>query len=196
MARLLYQGHGSFRLTTEEGRVIYIDPYKGEGYDEPADLILVTHQHPDHNQINIPLRRDNCIVYQNTDAIINGEYQSTDLAGVHIEAVQAYNGNHPIDQCVGYLVTVNGKLLYFAGDTSRTEQMTGLADRNIDYAFLPTDGIFNMDMPEAIECAELINAKHTVPVHMSPGKLFDKDRAKLFNTPSAYIMADGDELEL
>ena len=196
VAKLLYQGHGSFRLTTENGKVIYIDPYGGEGYDEPADLILVTHQHPDHNQINLPVHGDDCVIYQNTDALIDGEYQMTDIAGVHIEAVQAYNSNHPVDQCVGYLVTVNGKLLYFAGDTSKTVQMSELADRNIDYAFLPTDGKFNMDMPEAIECAEIINAKHTVPVHMSPGKLFDAERAKLFDTPSAYIMADGDELEL
>ncbi len=196
MAKLLYQGHGSFRLTTENGKIIYIDPYAGEGYEEPADLILVTHQHPDHNQINLPLKKDDCVIYQNTDALKNGEYQTTDIAGVHIEAVQAYNENHPVDQCVGYLVSVNGKLLYFAGDTSKTSQMAELADRNIDYAFLPTDGKFNMDMPEAIECAEIIKAKHTVPVHMSPGKLFDKQRAELFDTPGAYIMADGDELEL
>ena len=37
MAEILYQGHGSFRLTTSEGSVIYIDPYAGEGYDRPAD---------------------------------------------------------------------------------------------------------------------------------------------------------------
>ncbi len=196
MARLLYQGHGSFRLTTENGKVIYIDPYAGEGYEEPADLILVTHQHPDHNQINLPLKKDDCVIYQNSDALINGEYQTADIAGVHIEAVQAYNENHPVDQCVGYLVTVNGKLLYFAGDTSKTSQMAQLADREIDYAFLPTDGKFNMDIPEAIECAEIIKAKHTVPVHISPGKLFDAERARLFDTPSAYIMADGDEIEL
>ena len=43
--KLLYQGHGSLRITTAEGKVIYIDPYAGEGYDVPADLILVTHGH-------------------------------------------------------------------------------------------------------------------------------------------------------
>jgi len=40
MAALLYQGHASLRLTTAEGKVIYIDPYAGTGYDLPADLIL------------------------------------------------------------------------------------------------------------------------------------------------------------
>ena len=32
-ARLLYQGHGSYRITTGEGKVIYVDPYAGGGYD-------------------------------------------------------------------------------------------------------------------------------------------------------------------
>lgn len=196
MAKLLYQGHGSFRLTTEKDKIIYIDPFAGEGYDEPADLILVTHQHPDHNRTDLPPHSDDCVIYQNYDALVDGEYQTADIAGVHIEAVQAYNDNHDINECVGYLVGVNGYLLYFAGDTSKTEQMAQLADRNIDYAFLPTDGRFNMDMPEAIECAELIQAKHTVPIHMSPGSLFDAERAKLFDTPSALIVPDGTEIEL
>ena len=45
MPKLFYQGHGSFRLTANDGRVIYVDPYAGEGYDLPADIILVSHQH-------------------------------------------------------------------------------------------------------------------------------------------------------
>ena len=40
---LLYQGHGSLRIVTSDKKVIYIDPYAGEGYDLPADLILVSH---------------------------------------------------------------------------------------------------------------------------------------------------------
>ena len=33
MAELLYQGHGSYRIVSNEGVVIYVDPYAGEGYD-------------------------------------------------------------------------------------------------------------------------------------------------------------------
>jgi len=50
---LLYQGHGSYRLTANDGRVIYVDPYAGGGYDAPADVILVTHGHGDHNKIGL-----------------------------------------------------------------------------------------------------------------------------------------------
>ncbi len=196
MAELLYQGHASFRLTTGEGKVIYIDPYAGEGYDKEADLILVTHQHPDHNKIDLVPQSDGCVIFQNSDAITDNGYKTLDFAGVHIEPVQAYNQNHDIKQCVGYLVTVNGKTLYFAGDTSKTDQMAELKDKNIEYAFLPIDGHFNMDIPEAVECAELIGAKHTVPIHMSPGKLFDRERAEQFVTPSALIVEAGEVIEM
>lgn len=196
MAKLLYQGHGSFRLATDGGETVYIDPFAGEGYGLPADLILVTHQHHDHNRIDLPLHREGCKVIQNFDALKGGKYRSFDVSGLHIEAVEACNKNHDKSQCVGYLVTVNGSLLYFAGDTSKTAQMSELARRNIDWAFLPTDGIFNMDIPEAMECARIIGAKHTVPVHMAPGRLFDMKRAKKFNVPGAYILEPGQEIEI
>ena len=196
MAKLLYQGHGSFRLTTGSGKVIYIDPYAGEGYDRPADLILVTHQHHDHNKINLPPHSESCVVYQNTDALQNGEYQTADLAGVRIEAVEACNKNHDPKECVGYLVTVDSLLLYFAGDTSKTKQMETFAERSIDYAFLPCDGIFNMGIPEAIECANLIKARHSVPVHMSPGKLFSEKKAKKFTALNALTITPGNEITL
>ena len=193
--KLLYQGHGSFRLTLAGGEVIYIDPYAGEGYDEPADLILVTHQHPDHNQISLVPQKESCVVFQNSDAISDEGYATADIAGVHIEPVQAYNKNHDVKQCVGYLVTVGDTLLYFAGDTSKTDQMAELSERGIDYVFLPMDGRFNMDVAEAIECAELIQAKNTVPVHMSPGSLFDRDRAEQFTASSAFIVEAGEVIE-
>ena len=61
--RLLYQGHGSLRIVTAEGKVIYVDPYAGEGYDLPADLILITHGHQDHTAVKlIKKRNDGCQV--------------------------------------------------------------------------------------------------------------------------------------
>ena len=53
MAELLYQGHGSFRICTAAGAVIYVDPFAGDGYDRAADLVLVTHEHYDHNQVAV-----------------------------------------------------------------------------------------------------------------------------------------------
>lgn len=196
MAKLLYQGHGSLRLISNKSTVIYIDPYIGQGYDEPADLILVTHQHPDHNKINLPIRSDDCRIIQNMDALRDNEYQKFTVRDINIEATEAYNAKHPKSECVGYLVSADGILIYFAGDTARTKQMEKLADREIDYAFLPIDGIFTMNIKEAQECAELIKAKHTIPIHMAPGKPFDIKKARKFVTEGAMILEPGEEIEL
>lgn len=196
MAKLLYQGHGSLRAVTDAGVVLYVDPFAGEGYELPADLILVTHQHGDHNQLQLAAKKPGCIVYQNSDALRNGVYQTTELCGVRVEAVQAYNRNHRKEECVGFLVELDGNLVYFAGDTSRTEQMETFAARKIDYALLPCDGVYNMDLDEASACAELIAARHSIPIHMAPGKLFDRARAERFTGPGRVILEPGEEIEL
>lgn len=196
MATLLYQGHGSLRLTTDNGKVIYVDPFAGDGYDVPADLILVTHQHYDHNRIDMPAKNSNCVIWQNTDAFVGGEYKSLQLNYATIEAVEAYNHHHDKSECVGYIVTVDDISIYFAGDTGETEEMSKLAQRKLDYAVLPMDSTYTMDVPEAIRCAEIIKAKHTIPVHMAPGRLFDPERAKLFTAPGALIISPGETVKL
>ena len=71
--KLLYQGHGSLRIVTGEGKVIYVDPYAGEGYDLPADLILVTHGHQDHTAVKlIKNRNDGCQVITWKEALSKG----------------------------------------------------------------------------------------------------------------------------
>ena len=196
MATLLYQGHDSLRVTTTGGRVIYIDPFAGEGYDVPADLILVTHQHHDHNCIDLPAKNPGCVIWQNFDALKDGEYQTLRLDFAVVEAVEAYNHHHKKSECVGYILTVDGVSIYIAGDTGETEEMARMAERKLDYAVLPMDFTYTMDIPEALRCAGLIAAKHTIPVHMSPGKLFDPDRAQKFTAPGALIVCPGETVGL
>lgn len=197
--KLLYQGHGSLRIVTGEGKVIYVDPYAGEGYDLPADLILVSHGHPDHSAVDlIENRNEGCRVITNTDALIEDVYKTYDLGYAKVEAVQAGNNrNHDIHTCVGWLITLPGGIsVYASGDTSMTDQMAELADRDIHYAFFVCDGRFNMDMDEAIACAKLVKARHSIPYHMAPGSLFDQERAELFDVPDRLIVSAGEEIEL
>lgn len=197
--RLLYQGHGSLRIVTAEGKVIYIDPYAGEGYDLPADLILMTHSHSDHTNVKlIKTKNGDCQTISWKEALVNGEYKTFDLGFATVEAVQAGNNrNHNIRECVGWVVTLSGGVtVYVSGDTSTTDQMKELADRNLHYAFFCCDGIYNMDMKEAIECAKTVNARCSVPYHMAPGKLFDEKTADAFDVPGRLIVPAGEEITL
>ena len=201
-ATLLYQGHASIRIVTAEGKVIYIDPFSGNGYELPADLILMTHRHSDHTKDSlITQRNEGCTVITWADAHQNSEYQNYDLRYVYIETVEAgYNQNHDVSECVGFILTFsNGIKAYFSGDTSTTPSMKEFAEKELDYAFLCCDGVYNMDAAEASECARMINAKHTIPYHMEPVKDksgFDISVAETFDGPGKIILQPGEELVL
>jgi len=197
MAKLLYQGHGSFRLTSNDGVVVFIDPFIGTGYDLPADVILVTHEHEDHNKLDLITQKPGCTVITETDALAGGKHNTFNVKGMEIEAVEAgYNQGHSTSDSVGYIILIDGLKLYFCGDTSKTPQMAEFAARELDYAFLCADGFYNMGLDEAAECAELIGAKHNVPVHLKPGELFDREMAEQFKGPNRLIIEAGEEKEL
>ena len=71
MAEILFQGHGSFRITSNNDTVIYLDPFAGKGYDVPADIILVTHEHSDHNQVSLVTKKLNCRIIRASDMLKN-----------------------------------------------------------------------------------------------------------------------------
>ena len=195
MPKLLFQGHGSMRLTADDGRVIYIDPYKGKGYDLPADIILVTHQHSDHNKVKRCSQKPNCRIITNTEALANGIHNSFNIGGITINAVEASNKMHDPKLCVGYIITIDGVKLYASGDTSKTLQMESFAALNIDYALFPGDGLFNMGLEEAAECARIVGAKHNILIHLKPGESYRKKGEK-WNAPNKLIMEQGEEIEL
>lgn len=205
MPRMLYQGHGSYRFVLDDKTVVYVDPYAGEGYDIPANLVLVTHEHFDHNQVDkMPFAADFAVIRAAAVHPDADTFLTIERHGVRITAVQACNENHSIDKCVGFVLGFDGITFYASGDTSMTEDMRSgkLAEMGIDYAVFPADGFYNMDVSEASECARLVNARHSIPVHIVPvhdadnPELFDRARAELFDVPGRIILEPGDELEL
>lgn len=200
-ALLLYMGQGSIRITSPEGKVIYIDPYAGNGYGPAADLILITHGHSDHNNPEmIKNRNSDCRIITWKESLKDGIRQTFDLGFVTVEATEAgYNRNHDVGSCVGYIITLSdGVSVYVSGDTSTTKQMPELAARHIDYAFFCCDGVYNMDVDEAAECARLVGAKHNVPYHViaQSGRYFDRERAEKFTAPDRLIIGENEEIEL
>ena len=196
MAKLFYQGHGSYRITANDGRVIYVDPYAGTGYEVPADFILVTHGHHDHDNISLPAKKEVCKIITYAEALVHGEYRSFSFDGITVEAVPAYNSHHSKEECVGYLLSVDGLTVYASGDTSETAWMNTASERGIDYALYPIDGVYNMSPAEASKAAAKVKAKHDIPVHMKPGELFDRAAAERFISQNRLIVEPGQEISL
>ncbi|HOT91551.1 MAG TPA: MBL fold metallo-hydrolase [Anaerolineae bacterium] len=181
--RLHWLGHDSFRL--DGPPVIYFDPWKLKGNLPTADLVLVSHHHPDHcSSADIKkISGPNTVVIAShmaakelpgAQAMRPGDKLS--VAGVEVEAVPAYNVNkfrapgvpfHPKnEQHVGYIVTVEGVRVYFAGDTDHIPEM---ADFRCDIALLPVSGTYVMTVEEAVAAARDIKAEITIPMHYGSG---------------------------
>lgn len=182
MDSVKWLGHASFMLNAE-GKTIYIDPYEGE-YAEKADLILVIHSHHDHcdtSKINKILKNDttifapaDCIPQIGRSVSSLKPDEKAVVGRVTVEAVEAYNYKrfrspgvpyHLKGLGVGYLVTLEGKTIYHAGDSDFIPEMKELSTRNIDLALLPSGDNYTMDNAEAAEAALAIKPKAVFPMH-------------------------------
>lgn len=163
--------HASFVMQTP-GAVIYNDPVGGADLYAglpAADLILITHEHGDHYDVETlsALLGENTRLLTNpavldmlpaelkerASAIGNGD--STDFEGMGIEAIAAYNLTeerlkyHPKGRDNGYLLSVDGMRIYIAGDTEAIPEMRELTD--IQLAFVPMNLPYTMGIEQAAE---------------------------------------------
>jgi L-ascorbate metabolism protein UlaG (beta-lactamase superfamily) len=173
--------HASFEIKTEN-KIVYIDLEEYGKASEKADLILVTHSHTDHcdpTKINKVRKADTVVIAPadcvskigvNVRTLKPGE--ETAVNGMTVKAVDAYNYKrfrspgkpfHPKGFGVGYLVTIDGKTIYHAGDTDFVPEMQQFG--RLDVALLPTGDTYTMDNAEAALAAVAINPKTVIPMH-------------------------------
>lgn len=190
-ARLKWIGHASLKIVTAAGAVVYVDPYAPGDYSAPADLILCSHEHHDHNAHELCAKKPDCTLLRAADMIApDGSYNVFTVAGVTVEPVKAQNKNHsPLTTC-GLLLSFDGVKVYFASDTGKVAEMAQLAARGVDYALFPIDGEYNMGPEEAAECAAMIGARHNVAIHW-----FNADPRR-FMPENRLDMQPGDEIAL
>jgi len=182
--KLSWLGHDGFRI--ENGKVVYIDPFKIEAGGPKADIVLVSHEHSDHcsptdlRKVITPAtvivahsQSKNELSKLNVKEIkIMKPGDKISVGDVAIEAVPAYNVNkfrepgrvfHPKeDGKLGYVVTIKGVRIYHAGDTDHIPEMKNI---RTDIALLPVSGTYVMTAHEAAEAAGTINLQIAIPMH-------------------------------
>jgi len=172
-SHLRWYRQSSFRLSTEAGKVIYIDPWRVPPSEGKADLVLVTHPHGDHldrgsvaglRGPSTELVMPRSCAEPGWNAIAAGE--TLRLGPASVTAVAAYNIGkrfHPrAEAWVGYLLEVDGITIYHAGDTDLIPEMDGLRP---DIALLPIGGMFAMNADAAERAAAALQATLSIPMH-------------------------------
>jgi L-ascorbate metabolism protein UlaG (beta-lactamase superfamily) len=194
---LFYFGHSFVQIKTSEGVNIYIDPYNINEFRDSADIVLITHEHYDHNELARVKQKTSCQVIRSANAIQSGVYQSFTIGNVKITAVAAYNIYHSKNACVGYVVEFDGIKLYHSGDTGKITEMADLANLNLDYALLCMDGVYTMNPEEATLVAAMINAKHDIPIHtMPPTDTYSDAIVARFTSPNKLIVKPATAIKL
>ncbi|MBJ2355044.1 MBL fold metallo-hydrolase, partial [Sphaerochaeta sp. S2] len=193
---LTYLGRASVRIDISDGRVLYIDPYAGSyvNYEEAADLVLVSHQHSDHNMTSKITLKEEGIIIACPNKIRAGDLYTLD--DITIEAVSAYNSNHSASLSCGFVIKIGDIVIYHSGDTSTTDQMPEMSAMDIDYALLCMDGFYNMDYIEAMTVSDLIQASAVIPIHTSADYSYDINHAKAYANDDRVIVQPGETIRL
>lgn len=185
--------HSSIRIGSRVGN-IYLDPFRMEETPHDAAYILITHDHYDHfspEDIEKVGKSDTVLVVpEKMEAkaqkaalyvgrictVKPGTYHEFD--GLELETVPAYNNVKPFHpksaEWVGYVLRLDGKRIYVAGDTDMTKENKQV---KCDIALVPIGGTYTMNAKKAAELVNTIRPSVAIPTHYGSivGKREDAD---------------------
>ncbi len=218
MVKFNYYGHACFQLDDGKYKLLF-DPFLTgnpqatiKPDDVKADYIFLTHAHSDHVG-------DTDIIIENIDATVIGIPEIMDFGGTNVKTIGMNLGGTlklPFGYArmvpalhsagiaggiaCGYVISIGGKVIYFAGDTCLFGDMKLIGERDaIDYAILPIGGHFTMDAIDAAKAVEFLGAKNAIPVHYDtwqPIQQNPEEFKKLVKSAQVHIVKPGESIDL
>ena len=175
---IIWISHAGFKIKTNSGKIIYLDPYQITKGEEKADIIISTHSHDDHfdSKSIKTLWKDSTILLGPISISrelkdFNGKGLKFDeifkMDDIQIKLVPSYTikkKTHPKSkEWAGVVLETEGKRIYHAGDCERIPEMKEL--KNITVALLPCGGTYTMDFEESCSAALDIKPEIVIPMH-------------------------------
>ena len=190
MTKLTWLSHGSWLIESNDQRVL-LDPFLSENPAasvKPEDLdsishILISHGHFDHDA-------DAAAIASRCGATIIAVYEiaqwfttkhsiestigmnlggATDIPIGNVKMIPALHSSQlPDGSCggnpAGFLLTIDGKRIYFACYTAIFSDMK-LYAHGVDVAVLPIGDLFTMGIDDSVAATKLIHPKAVLPAH-------------------------------
>ncbi len=166
----------------DRDRTIYVDPFRMTTEPHDADYILITHDHYDHFSPEDIGKVANSGTILLAPAKMEDKAQEVsglvarivtvkpsvclEVEGLELETVPAYNNLKPFHPknagWVGYILQIDGKRIYIAGDTDATKEARAV---RCDVALIPIGGTYTMDAKKAAELVNAIRPDVAIPTH-------------------------------
>ena len=227
MVRVTYIGHSCI-LVASNGTQVLIDPFiEGNPLSKPPTrgfhpkLILVTHAHRDHLGDTIAISK------KSKSKVLTTVDLASYLSAKGVDTIAAnFGGRVPFDfgwvklwpaihsstapdgtilgMAASFVVSVGGKSIYHAGDTSLTSDMELIGEEKpIDLACLPIGGTYTMGIDDAVKAVGMIKPRVVIPIHygtfenikVDPEEFASKVEKAGFRTKTV-ILSPGEQLEL
>lgn len=198
--------HSSIKIVGE-GKIIYLDPYRIKQEKNDADIIFITHSHYDHfsQEDILKIKNEKTKILVTTDLLektLELGFKKEDIITVtpnnlytvldiEIKTIPSYNINkkfHPKENnWVGYILKLEDKNIYVAGDTDITEE-----NKNVecDIALIPVGGTYTTDYKEAAELVNIIKPEIVIPMHYAELVGNKEDATKFEELVNSNIQVD------
>lgn len=226
--KITFLGHAALLIESGSFKGL-IDPFlsgnpvykKEESHINGITHIFITHGHTDHVGDALSIAKENNALLI-TNADLAGVFRHKDpTLRVHpmhiggafhfpfgrVKMTPAVHGSTYIDEDGphdggnpgGFVITIDGKTLYHAGDTGLIYDMKLLQAEHIDIAFLPIGGNYTMDIIDAARAVEFIQPKITVPFHYNTFGLIKADPNEFIKRLPDYrveLLSPGESIEI
>jgi L-ascorbate metabolism protein UlaG (beta-lactamase superfamily) len=177
--KIRWYGHSCFLITWPNGIKILIDPFSDKlGYDMPVpspkpDIVLVSHEHYDHNYVEMAKGEPQVIRGLKEDGEPNPV--STFVEGVKIRVVGTYH-----DENMGiqrgrnavFIMESGGATIAHLGDLGHVlteDQVKEIGP--VDILMIPVGGTYTIDAKKAEKVVELLKPKVIMPMHFKTDKI-------------------------
>jgi L-ascorbate metabolism protein UlaG (beta-lactamase superfamily) len=169
--KVKWLGHASFLITSAGGARVITDPYKvdmGLSYGEigeTADVVLVSHEHADHN--NAAAIRGNPQVIKGAGDKEAKGIKVKGIATYHDEAGGSKRGGNTV-----FVIDVDGVRVCHLGDLGHDLTLKDVADiGRIDVLIVPVGGVYTIDARAATAVCAKLAPRVIIPMHYANSRV-------------------------